>query len=73
MTSFGTRFLDLVERSIIVQSLVTLALVGVVCYMYVTGSAVPEGLSGLTYAVVGYWFGTKAQHVIDTQALKKKE
>lgn len=71
MTSFGVGLLDLIERSIIVQSLVTLALVGVVCYMYVTGAEVPEGLSGLTYAVVGYWFGTKVQHTIDGKVLKK--
>lgn len=72
MTSFGVGLLDLIERSIIVQSLVTLALVGVVCYMYVTGAEVPEGLSGLTYAVVGYWFGTKAQHTIDSQVRKRR-
>ena len=59
------KFWDLLERSIITQSLITAALVGVTCYMYVVKTPVPEGLQTLTYTVVAFWMGTKVQHTVD--------
>jgi len=57
-------FWDMLERSIIVQSLITLTLVGVSCYMYVSGRQVSEGLQTLTYTVVAFWMGTKVEHAV---------
>jgi len=65
MNNFGIKLLDLVERSVIVQALVTLGLVGVAGYLYVTGKPVPESLLSALYLVLGFWFGTKMQHSID--------
>lgn len=65
------QFWDLLERSIITQSIITAALIGVTCYLYVAGHPVPEGLQTLTYTVVAFWMGSKVQHSVD-QAYAKK-
>lgn len=61
-------FWDLLDRSVIVQSLITLALVGCTCGLYVAGKPVPEGLATLTYTVVAFWMGTKAQMAVNRAA-----
>ena len=66
-----TKFWDLLERSIIVQSLVTLILISVSGYMYATGQEVPDGLQTLTVTVVAYWMGTKAQHGIEASRAQR--
>lgn len=55
------RFWELLEQSVIVQALVTLALVGSVVYLTVTGQAVPDALLNLALIALGYYFGAKAQ------------
>ena len=60
------KLLDLIERSVIVQGLVTLGLIGVAGAMYLQGKPVPEGLIQCVYLVLGFWFGTKTQYIIDT-------
>jgi len=57
-------FWELLKESVIIQSLVTLILVVVVSYMYVTGIPVPDTLVNLLMVIVGYWFGSKTQQVI---------
>jgi len=59
------KFWDLLERSIITQSLITAVLVCASVYMYVTGMEVPDGLQTLTYTVVAFWMGSKVQHTVD--------
>jgi len=54
-----TTFWDLFERSVIVQSLITLAVVGVLCWMVARANPVPDAFLGLTMTIVGYWFGSK--------------
>ena len=61
----GPSFWALLERSIIVQSLVTLAIIGVDLYLYATVGALPKGLDALTYIVVSFWMGSKVQHTVD--------
>jgi hypothetical protein len=46
-------------ESTIVQALVTLVLVGVICYLAVTGQAIPDLLVNITTLIIGFWFGTK--------------
>lgn len=67
MANGWSRFFDLLERSIIVQSFVTAALVGVSCVLYGMGKEVPEGLQTLTMTVVAFWMGSKVQHVVDNK------
>lgn len=55
----GARVLDLVERSVIVQGIVTLGLVGTVIYLAVCSRPIPELLSQLSLLVLGFYFGSK--------------
>ncbi len=56
-----TKFWELLEQSVVVQALVTLALVGAVVFLTVTGQEVPDALLNLTLIALGYYFGSKAQ------------
>jgi len=53
------RFWDLLQQSVIVQGLVTLALVGVTVYLYVTGQPIPDTLLNFDYLVLGFFFSSK--------------
>jgi len=65
------RFWDLLERSIIVQGLVTLLFVTTVCVMVATGKTVPQEMWIALGVVLGFWFGTKAQHEINLRANRR--
>lgn len=65
------RLFDMIERSVLVQSLVTLTLVTATVFMYVTERVVPEGMQTLTYSVVAFWMGSKVQHAIDNNRVSK--
>lgn len=54
-------FWKLLEQSVIVQALVTLALTASVVYLAVTSQPVPEALQSLTLISLGYYFGSKTQ------------
>ena len=66
-----TKFWDLVERSIIVQSVLPLAFGGAVIYLSVVGHEVPELLAHLTWACVSFWMGTKIQHAVDMNRVNR--
>lgn len=59
------KFLDLVRESVIVQGLITLSLVITVCYMWASGKTIPPDLLGLLTLVIGFYFGSKVQSVIN--------
>lgn len=56
-----TKFWELLQESVIVQSLVTLSLTFAVIYLTITGQSVPDALLGLSSMALGYYFGAKAQ------------
>lgn len=62
MTSFGSRFLDLVERSVIVQAAITLILISTLAYLWIAGKPVDQNLLVLTFTVIGFWFGSKVEN-----------
>jgi hypothetical protein len=62
MNSIGHRLLDLLDRSVIVQSLITLMLVGAVVYMALCEHPIPDVMQNLTWAVVSFWMGTKVEY-----------
>lgn len=64
-------FWELVQQSVIVQSIITLVLIGTVAYLYVTGQEVPRDLMGLTVVVLGFWFGSKSQGAVNNHQAKK--
>lgn len=63
--SLGQRFFDLLERSVIIQSVITLVLVVACIYLWCQGREVPKALESLTFTVVAFWMGSKAQHTVD--------
>jgi hypothetical protein len=56
----GTLY-DLLLQSVLVQSLITLVLLGTICYMYLKGQAVPAELTQFLGLVLGFYFGSKSQ------------
>ena len=70
MTVKSVTFWTLLKESVIVQSFVTAAIIGVDLYLYVTTGGLPEGLDRLTYIVVSFWMGSKVQHAVDRTTRK---
>lgn len=60
--TFAQRFLDLLERSVIVQSALPFVF-GIPCVMMaMRGQEVPTWMLNLTWATVTFWMGSKATH-----------
>jgi len=66
------KFWELLERSILVQGTVTLALIATFCYMTAVGREVPEGFEQILILVVGFWFGTYSQKAVHSFVSKIK-
>ena len=73
MAAVLLKFLELLERSIVVQSLLTGAFVGVYLYLIVTGRPLQEGFQSLTFTIVAFWMGSKVQHEIDRRTIITKK
>ena len=43
-----------------VRALITFALVGTVCYLFIDGQSIPGELLALTGTAFGFYFGTRA-------------
>ena len=56
-----SKFWELLEESVIVQSLVTLIVVCVIAYMVIAQQSMPGEMWSLAMLVLGYWFGSKGQ------------
>ena len=72
-SNITTRLLDLFERSIIVQSIITLGLIGTLMYLWLSNLPVPDDLVSLGMLVMGYWFGSKVQNEIAHVERMRKE
>ena len=57
-----SKFWELLQESVIVQGVVTVALVGTLCAMFLMGRVVPDLLMQITLLVLGFWFGAKSQY-----------
>jgi len=64
-------FWTLLKESIIVQSIVTLALVLTIIILVLTEREVPDVMVNLTTLVIGFWFGTKVQHAASTATIER--
>ena len=53
------KVLDLLARSVIMQSVLTILVVGAWLYMIIMGKPVPELLETVVGLVVGFFFGSK--------------
>ena len=64
-------FWTLLKESVIVQSLVTLALILTIIVLVLTNRPVPDVMVNLTTLVIGYWFGTKVQHAANMAGIER--
>jgi hypothetical protein len=55
----GAIILDLVKSSVITQGIITIVVLAVDCALILQGRAVPQELWAVTFAVVGFYFGSK--------------
>lgn len=65
------KFWELFQQSIIVQSVITLALISLIIYQSATGQEITEIIKTLTYLVVGFWFGSKVENATSRAVVKK--
>ena len=56
-------FGDLLEKSVIVSTYITVVLVGVCAFLWCTGQPVPDLLATALMLVLGFFFGAKMQKV----------
>lgn len=57
------RWLDLLEKSVITQMVITVALVVTICVMWGLGKPVPEALETFTSIMIGFYVGGKVYNV----------
>ena len=65
-----TDFWDLLERSIIVQSLITFGLIVTACVLWITNRPVPPDMMQILTIVVAFWMGSKVQQAVANTARK---
>ena len=68
----GEKLLALVAESVIVQSIITVMLVGTFAYLCLVGKEPTASLRELTFLIVAYWMGTKQQHFAERMARGEK-
>lgn len=68
-----TTFWRLFEESIVVQALITLALVLATIYMLVTGQQIPDILASALMLVLGFYFGSKSQQQIRAHEITRAQ
>lgn len=66
------KFWELVETSVIVSGIISLLLVGSVCYLSVIRQPVPDTLNNATMIVVGFFFGKGSVVTVQRAAAKLK-
>ncbi|MBA7527119.1 hypothetical protein ES705_19293 [subsurface metagenome] len=57
----GEKIIDLWKTSSLIQGTLALATTGAIIYLSVTGQEVPETLTAIVMATVGFYFGTKTR------------
>lgn len=68
-----TRFWALLEESVLVTGIITLAFVSVLCYLVVVGRPVPDWLLHVLWIIMGFFFGAKTQRGIDRREARRRE
>ena len=65
------KFWELMEKNVLVSSLLAAGLVGAVIYLAVTGQPIPEIIAALCGTVVGYFFGAKVQQATNSAKARR--
>ena len=68
-------FWQALRESTILQALMTIGLLGTICYLYIAGRQVPQELSGAFLIILGFYFGSKTQATLQAtiKDLKRKK
>lgn len=61
------KFWELLQQSVIVQSIVTLLLISTICFLYAAGREVPVTLVHICEVVLGFWMGTKVEYAVNSR------
>lgn len=60
----------LLRESVVVQGIITTCFVGTACYLWAIGRPVPDQLWTGCTIVLGFFFGSKIQNIVNTQKAK---
>ena len=71
MKDVTLRILDLLERSIVLQAVITIGILGVAAYLWVVGREMPSDLKTIVFVVLSFWMGSKTQHTIDQNRVRR--
>lgn len=63
------KFWELLDKSVIVSGVVTVALVGTCCYLFAIQAPVPELLQYALTTILGFFFGAKAQRAASARRI----
>lgn len=61
-----SKILELLERGILTTRVVTLALTGICCYLWIEGIPLDETLRASWLIIIGFWFNSE----VTTQVIK---
>jgi uncharacterized membrane protein YfcA len=64
-------FMEMAERSTVTQGLITMVLIFAYAWMVTHNMQVPDDLAALLFAVVGFFFGAKAQNMANESLVKR--
>ena len=56
-----SKFWDLLEQSVLTSGVISVMLIGSVCYLSVTGAPIPDLLTVATSVILGFFFGAKVE------------
>ena len=71
MKDFGLKILDLLERSVILQAFITIGILSVAGFIWVSGREMPSDLEKLVFIVLSFWMGSKTQYTIDQNRIQR--
>ncbi len=61
--SFGQQLIDLLKQSVLVQAVITLAVIGATLYLVVVGRPVEDWLLQVLWLILGFYFGSKVGYL----------
>ena len=66
------KFLSLLEKGIFTTRVITFALTGICCYLWVKGVPLDETLETSWLIVLGFWFNSEVSSVVIKHLVEKK-
>ena len=65
------KFWELLEKSVLIQSAITLVIVATYCYLIIEQRVIATQFEVIVFAVLGFWFGSISErHIANKQQPK---